>query len=217
MDKRQKEYQHQLQLLKQRVSRLEEKGYRFDVEQITKGSEKNVYYATQYFKTLRGEELKKLAIQGTGVDIDNEEDFVPPTDRDSPFTYSVIEEIERIILEFPDMLVVQGDLGTRVREGARDQADVSDVGEALWDMWNEAVSKATREGTLEQLSAYYESVEGKLADLINPYKNAAQYFYESEIRTTMIEALRLLNGGEALTTSQLENYVPLYTEYENIE
>ena len=217
MDKRQREYQHQLRLLKQRMSRLEQQGYRFDVEQITKGSEKNVYYATQYFKTLRGEQLKQLAIQGTGLDVDNEEDFVPPADRDSPFAYSVIDEIERIILEFPDMLVVQGDLGTRVREGTRDQADVSDVGEALWDMWNEAVSKATREGTLEQLSAYYESVEGKLADLINPYKNVAQYFYESEIKTTMIEALRLLNGGEALTTSQLENYVPLYTEYENIQ
>lgn len=217
MDKRQREYQHQLRLLKQRISRLESKGYRFDVEQITKGSEKNVYYATQYFKTLRGNELKQLAIQGTGLDVDNEEDFVPPADRDSPFTYSVIDEIERIILEFPDMLVVQGDLGTRVREGTRDQADVSDVGEALWDMWNETVSEATRQGTLEQLSAYYESVEARLADLINPYKNVAQYFYESEIRTTMIEALRLLNGGQALTTGQLERYVPLYTEYENIE
>jgi hypothetical protein len=84
-------------------------------------------------------------------------------------------------------------------------------------MWNEVVTEATRQGTLEQLSAYYESVEGRLADLINPYKNVAQYFYESEIRTTMIEALRLLNGGQALTTGQLERYVPLYTEYENIE
>lgn len=217
MDKRQREYQHQLRLLKQRMSRLEQKGYRFDVEQITKGSEKNVYYATQYFKTLRGEQLKQLAIQGTGLDVDNEEDFVPPADRDSPFVYSAISEIERILLEFPDMLVVQGDLGTRVREGARDQADVSDVGEAMWDMWNEAVTRATREGTLEQLNAYYESVMFDLADLINPYKNVAQYFYESEIKTTMIQALRLLNGGEALTTNQLERYIPLYSEYENIE
>lgn len=217
MDKRQREYRHQLRLLKQRIARLEEKGYKFDVEEITKGSEKNVYYATQYFKSLRGEELQKLAIKDIAQDYENEEDFVPPADRDSPFVYSAISEIERILLEFPDMLVVQGDLGNRVQEGARDVADVSDVGEALWDMWNETVSKAVETDTVQQLNAYYESVMGRLADLINPYKNQAQYFYESEIKTTMIEALRLLGGGEALTTDQLSRYVPLYTEYENIE
>lgn len=217
MDKRQREYRHQLQLLKQRIARLEQRGYKFDVEEITKGSEKNVYYATQYFKTLRGEELQKLAIKDIAQDYENEEDFVPPADRDSPFVYSAITEIERILLEFPDMLVVQGDLGNRVQAGARDVADVSDVGEALWDMWNETVSKAVETDTVQQLNAYYESVMGRLADLINPYKNQAQYFYESEIKTTMIEALRLLGGGEALTTDQLSRYVPLYTEYENIE
>lgn len=216
MDRRFKEYKHQLSLLNQRIARLEKRGYKFDVEDITKGGEKNPYYASQYYKSLRGNKLKDLAKVTAQDTLDNEEDFVPPADRDLPTTYSVIDEIETIINEFPDRVVVQMDVGNLGKEGERDYVDIGYVGNAMWDVWNETVMRASREDRIEELASYYESVEGELASLLNPYHNEAMYFYESEISNMLTQALRLLNWGVALSSEQMESLSPLYSNYENI-
>lgn len=217
MDRRQKEYRHQLNLLKKRIATLEKKGYTFDVEEITKGSEKNVYYATEYFKSLRGEKLQKVGTRKTQQNIDNEPDFVPPQDSDSPNIYSAINEIETLILEFPDMVVMQYDVGKHGKTGERDVTDVSYIGMALYDTWNNTVTQASSQNMLDELEDYYQSVEGQLANLLQPYGNLAQYFYESEVSNMLTQALRLLNWGVALSSEQMENFSPLYTNYENIQ
>lgn len=223
MNKREQEYRKQVKLLKQRIARLEAKGYHFNAEELLRGSEKNIYYSTPYIKSLRGTKLIEKAVQETTQLDDftsfmNEPEFEAPEDRDSPDIYSNIDTIEMIINQFPDRVVMQADEGTMgIKAGERDVVSTEHMGTAMWDVWNKQVTIASRAGeqALKNLDAYYGSIESELADLISPFSNEAMYFYESDLKKSFTEALRLLNRGVSLTMTEMEELSPLYTNYDN--
>lgn len=222
MTKREQEYKRQVKLLKQRISRLEAKGYTFDTESLLKGSEKNMYYASQYFETLRGQRLINLAKQDTLTgdfsSFMNEPTFVPPPDSIAPETYSAIDRIRDMLSDFPDVIYnVQFDEGNWGSKDKRDTVLKTSLGRVLRDVFEKNVQEATQGGWLLELDTYYEDMESQLADLIQPFKELVSYRNESDLRTSHTQALRLLNVGEALSMEEMTSYSDYYTNLDNYE
>lgn len=212
--KREQEYKHQERLLKQRIARLEAKGYRFDVDRILEQGRKNQYYATETYKTLKGEKLLKLAIKESDIARPtNEQGFVPPVDRDSPDEFSYIEQIRSLLNEFPDVITdVQFDMGSWGEKDKRDTLIMPSLGRTLRDVFERNVAQAEREGWIADLDDYYGSVEEQLAQLIQPFSELIAYKNESDLRSSHTQALRLLNLGEAISMQEMESYSSLYTD-----
>lgn len=222
MTKREQEYKRQVKLLKQRISRLEAKGYTFDKEALLKGSEKNMYYASQYFESLRGQRLIDLAKPDTPTgdfsSFMNEPEFVPPPDSIAPETYSAIDRIRDMLSDFPDIIYnVQFDEGNWGSKDKRDTVLKTSLGRVLRDVFEKNVQEATQDGWLMELDAYYEDMESQLADLIQPFKELVSYRNESDLRTSHTQALRLLNVGEALSMEEMTSYSDYYTNLDNYE
>ena len=222
MTKREQEYKRQVKLLKQRISRLEAKGYEFDTEALFKGGEKNMYYASQYFESLRGNRLKQLAKKESDVtnfsDFMNETSFVPPADTIAPNTYSTIERIREMLEDFPDIIYnVQFDEGNWGSKDKRDTVLKTSLGRVLREVLEKNVQEATQGGWLNELDIYYEDMESQLADLIQPFKEFVAYRNESDLRTSHTQALRILNVGEALSMEEMTSYSDYYTNLDNYE
>lgn len=223
MTKREQEYKRQVKLLKQRISRLEAKGLQFDTESLIKGGERNMYYAAQYFETLRGEKLRQLALKQNNDDSQfssfmNEPSFVPPADTISPDNYSAIQTIRELLEDFPDIIYnVQFDEGVWGSKDKRDTVLKTSLGRVLRDVFEKNVQEATQGGWLEELDTYYEDMEKELADLIQPFKEFVAYRNESDLRTSHTQSLRLLNVGEALSMEEMTSYSDYYTNLDNYE
>ncbi len=222
MTKREREYKRQVKLLKQRISRLESKGYTFDTEALIKGGERNMYYASQYFESLRGKKLKELGTLSEELDeysdIINEPTFTPPSDSIAPDTYSSIERIRELLSDFPDIIYnVQFDEGNWGSKDKRDTVLKTSLGRVLREVFEKNVQEATQNGYMEELDSYYEEMESQLADLIQPFKEFVAYRNESDLRTSHTQALRILNLGEALSMDEMTSYSDIYTDMDNYE
>lgn len=223
MTKREQEYKRQVKLLKQRIKRLESKGYTFDTKALFEGGEKNMYYASQYFETLRGTKLKQLGTVKEKLDVQfsgimNEPLFTPPADSIAPDTYSSIERIRELLSDFPDIIYnVQFDEGNWGSKDKRDTVLKTSLGRVLREVFEKNVQEATQGGWLKELDIYYEDMEKELADLIQPFKEFVAYRNESDLRSSHTQALRLLNVGEALSMEEMTSYSDYYTNLDNYE
>jgi len=234
-----KAVQHSMRKLKQRIAYAKRKGYAIDerriydkLEDYTTPKQKINFMDSLKMNQLIGykyeheddytdrefsefmnlpEELQEYLdyIDNTyGVD---EEDYDIPEDRIMPEPYSIINQIEFLINQYPLELDVYGDIGDWMPYHVREVVSTEWVGQRLWEVWNNTVMEATRQDKLQELADYYYSVEEELAEVLNPYIDEERYYYESEINADLTQLLRLLNWGIPLTADQMEELSDLYS------
>ena len=209
----QEEYKQELRRLRQRVYYRHRQGYDIELNNLLHPLTGNLEKDILYLKSLKGTRLINEGLSQNNEYSDFERymvpptDFTPPMDRIDPNVYSVLDQIEHIISQFPNQLTLQFDEGYIGvgKFGDRDTISTEFVGQSLWDIFNETRSKALREDRLNELSDYYTSVESRLAEILDPYQIQDTYFYESELIRDYTEMLTLLNWGEALSQEQMEN------------
>ena len=207
-----KELSHQIELLNRRIMAAKRAGYNIDVIQLEKDLIKwnDEETILQAIKDLRTDELRDYA---TNI-IDNEEGFKPPTNV-SPDNYSVIEQIEYILLQMGADKEVVFDVGELGDFGKRYVISLEPLASALYEVFHNTVNKAIRNGQEEALANYYMSVEPRLSEILGDW-TSAQYIPESDILSEFTETTRLLNWDTPLTMDELSKYSDLYTYTDNI-
>ncbi len=218
-------YAKELRKLKQRVAYRRKQGYDIDINKILAPTGQDKKRDLEYIKSIRGQKIREFE----NVDYesyseedfsgfmnpyigDNEEDFSVPDDRYDPNVYSTIEQIGILINQFPNALTIQFDEGELVRGkyGQRDTISTEFIGNILYDIYDKTVHKAMSEGRTQELEDYYKSIEHELGEKLEPYFSDIPYYYESELIKDFTEMLRLLNWGEALSQSEMENLSEVY-------
>lgn len=203
---------HEIQLLNRRIMTAHRAGYYIDVYQLVKDLLKwnDEETILQAIKDIRGEELRQYATNS----IINEKGFQAPSEV-SPDTYSVIDQIEYIILQMGADKEVVFDVGELGEFGRRYVISLEELASALYDVFHNTVNEAIRNDRAEELANYYITVEPRLSEILGDW-TSAQYLPESTILAEFSETTRLLNWNRALTMDELLKYSDLYTYSENI-
>lgn len=210
-------YKQELRRLKRRIYYRKQQGYNIDINKLLEGRGNFLEEDIEYMHSLRGVNLlsyadyenDKVTTYDTST---NEDDFVAPSDYDDPNIYSNIFQIEQLLLEFPSTKEMVFDVGQLGELHKMNEADIEFIGDALYDIWNNMVTEAGQNGTLLQLDDYYGQIENELAKYLEPLHTQSMYYLESELLTGMTKMMQLLNGGNALSMSEMQTYSPLFTD-----
>lgn len=211
-------YEQELKKLKRRIRYANKKGHNINLDTLlapTIGMTSKKYQV-KYIKDLRGNRLIEkgtipnqnpehvVGITGTRADITE--------DNVLPYTYSRIQQVFDIIESFPLVLTIQFDEGKMGvnKYGDRDTVSVEFIGQALWNVFNNTVNKAIANEQTIELEHYLETVEPRLREILEPYWSDIPYFWESELIKDYIEMLTILNWGEALSQSEMDEISELY-------
>lgn len=210
-------YAQELRRLKQRIYYRKQQGYSIDINKLLQGRGQYIEEDIEYMRSLKGVNLLSYADYETDEistydTSTNEDDFVPPSDYDDPNIYSNIFQIEQLLLEFPNTKVMVFDVGQLGELHKMDEADIEFIGDALYDIWNNMVTEAGEYGTLLELDDYYGTIENDLAEFLEPLHSESMYYLESELLTGMTRMMQLLNGGNALSMSEMQSYSPIFTD-----
>lgn len=210
-------YKQELRRLKQRIYYRKQQGYNIDINKLLQGRGEYLEEDIEYMRSLKGVNLLSYADYETDEistydTSTNEDDFVPPSDYDDPNIYSNIFQIEQLLLEFPNSKVMVFDVGQLGELHKMDEADIEFIGDALYDIWNNMVTEAGEYGTLLELDDYYGTIENDLAEFLEPLHSESMYYLESELLTGMTRMMQLLNGGNALSMSEMQSYSPIFTD-----
>lgn len=210
-------YKQELRRLKQRIYYRKQQGYNIDINKLLQGRGEYLEKDIEYMRSLKGVNLLSYADYETDEistydTSTNEDDFVPPSDYDDPNIYSNIFQIEQLLLEFPNSKVMVFDVGQLGELHKMDEADIEFIGDALYDIWNNMVTEAGEYGTLLELDDYYGTIENDLAEFLEPLHSESMYYLESELLTGMTRMMQLLNGGNALSMSEMQSYSPIFTD-----
>lgn len=210
-------YAQELRRLKQRIYYRNQQGYNIDINKLLEDRGNFLEEDIEYMRSLRGVNLLSYADYSsdeisTYDTSTNDEDFVAPSDYDDPNIYSNIFQIEQLLLEFPSTKIMVFDVGQLGELHKMDEADIEFIGDALYDIWNNNVTEAAENGFLLQLDGYYGQIENELAQFLEPLHSESMYYLESELLTGMTRMMELLNGGNALSMAEMQQYSPLYTD-----
>ena len=210
-------YKQELRRLKQRIYYIKQQGYNIDINKLLQDRGKFLEEDIEYMRSLKGVNLLSYADYETDEistydTSTNEDDFVPPSDYDDPNIYSNIFQIEQLLLEFPNTKVMVFDVGQLGELHKMDEADIEFIGDALYGIWNNMVTEEGEYGTLLELDDYYGTIENDLAEFLEPLHSESMYYLESELLTGMTRMMQLLNGGNALSMSEMQSYSPIFTD-----
>lgn len=210
-------YAQELRRLKRRIYYRKQQGYTIDIKKLLQDRGQFLEEDIEYIRSLRGVNLlsyadyesDEITTEDTST---NEEGFETPPDNDDPNVYSNIFQIEQLLLEFPNSKIMVFDVGQLGKLHKMDEADIEFIGDALYDIWNNKVTEAGENGTLLELDDYYGTIENDLAQFLEPLHSESMYYLESELLTGMTRMMQLLNGGNALSMSEMQSYSPLFTD-----